>query len=58
MFDIQILWYLKYIIIFRKFNHGFDPGPEWTLEFYFTHASQRGFFEPSGVRVSKTVDPN
>ena len=27
-----------------KLVHGFDPGPEWTLELYFTHASRTGLF--------------
>jgi hypothetical protein len=27
------------VLTFNKLVHGFDPDPEWTLGFYFTHAS-------------------
>lgn len=39
---MQFLGKTRKISIFCELEDGFDPGPEWTLEFYFTHASRAG----------------
>ena len=46
-------------LINYKLVIGFDPGPEWTLEFYFTHASRtRSFFDLVAYEWAIPIESN